>query len=823
MVEAHTPKILILEANDSFRERAVQILEDQGWDVTCESVSKEALDTLKQSESSPYHLFISNFKLPKMAGDDILKHAKSIAPMTQRMLMVDAEHPDMVVRAINKAEINACIVTPASDQDLVNQVASCLDEYDRELKHKQLKRVITHQNKQMFVIAQRLKKKDQLCRDRINDQKKDKVKLSSKLRQANRQKKDPASLHKRTQAYEIPITQEHLEAERKKLTQFTQDLFKTIANKSEVKAPEQTPAQILSQAGEKTEDSKEENNPQRDIINQILRTIYASAENEHKDVEEAVSQEASPDVLTPEGMVDVKISEDRVQAFVSRKETADNQFDITLNDLLELLRQKGINFGIVDDENIETWIKDVKQEDPAFEIAAGKAPILGKDGSVEYSFTTDFTNPGKIMDDGRMDFRDRGAIPYVSKGDMLATKTPAEPGKEGMSISGEVIEVDEPFDPVFLAGSGVTLSEDELSIHADVDGRPHLDPMGEISVNPELPIEGDVDFKTGNIDFKGNITVNGTVKEGFTVKGVSLTANEIEGATIDLSGDLYVSDGITDTTIVTVGNVFAKFINNSTVKAFGNVVIQKEIIDSKVLLSGQCENPTGVIIASKVSAKSGVDAGRIGTDTSKPAHFRVGVDDHIDHWKKELEAKLEASLEKLEELKEKIEVVESQDQELYGQITQKAQEQENIKSQIKTINGELEEFKRLNDKMGVDQALEDIKLLTASLKKMDRELDRVFNVQDRYAKTIETYKKAVEKIENRNKNIVLKKKGLRDFANKTKGVPSVNVQRNIIQDTVVQGPNSSITLKEDRGRCKIAEKAVHEEGLHYYEMEISEL
>ena len=422
-----------------------------------------------------------------------------------------------------------------------------------------------------------------------------------------------------------------------------------------------------------------------------------------------------------------------------------------------------------------------------------------------------------------MDFRNRGSVPYFTKGDLLATKTQAEPGKEGISISGEVIEVREPFDPVFLSGSGTTLSEDELNIHAELDGQPHCDPMGELSISPELSVSGDVDFKTGNIDFKGNIIVNGTVKEGFTVKGVSLTAKEVEGATIDLSGDLYVSDGITDTTIVTVGNVFAKFINNSTVNAFGNAVIQKEIIDSQILLSGQCENPGGVIMSSKISAKSGVDAGRIGTESSSPVHFRVGVNDQIDHWKKELDSRLKASLGRLEELREKISAVEDQDQELYGQITEKAQEQEKMKGQLDMIKAELAELKRLNDKMGVEQALSDIRALSKELNHMDNELNNIFEIQDTYAKTIENHKAAIEKIENRNKAIVLKKKGIREFARKTQAVPTIKVQRSITQETMIVGPNSTLTLKQDRGRCRIHEKAIEEDGRHSFIMEISEL
>ncbi len=50
MTEAPAPKILILEANEAVGNRVVQVLENQGWDVTYETESKKALIRLKESK-----------------------------------------------------------------------------------------------------------------------------------------------------------------------------------------------------------------------------------------------------------------------------------------------------------------------------------------------------------------------------------------------------------------------------------------------------------------------------------------------------------------------------------------------------------------------------------------------------------------------------------------------------------------------------------------------------------------------------------------------------------------------------------------------------
>ena len=61
-----------------------------------------------------------------------------------------------------------------------------------------------------------------------------------------------------------------------------------------------------------------------------------------------------------------------------------------------------------------------------------------------------------------------------------------------------------------------------------------------------------------------------------------------------------------DTDLVNVkGSVQAKFIRNSKINAFGDLIVQREIIDSVVRLSGACINTNGTIINSEIFANYG--------------------------------------------------------------------------------------------------------------------------------------------------------------------------------------------------------------------------
>jgi uncharacterized protein (DUF342 family)/CheY-like chemotaxis protein len=811
MPESASPRILLLEADDALAAGMAGLLKGKGWEVMCQKVSKEALALLDKAKADPFDLFISSYQLPKMSGDDVLKAAKAISPLTQRMLLVPSNQSDLVIRAINKAEINACLVTPVTDQDLISQIDACLAAFRKNRKIQRLKRVTVHQNKQMFQIAQKLRKKDKIFQDKISEKKAEILLLRSRLKTAD-PGKEADTLAQRVLNLGIALEPWALKKEFLSLADYSLALFDSAAAKAGLDR-EGPPNLTLPE-----EDTAAPGIPPEftALTDQIIKAALASP----------ADPPDAPDPLddTEEeglaGMVDITLSEDKTQAFARFRTPPEGQM-VMLNDFLDLLRLKEINFGILDDGALETWLR-APGFDP-FCVARGEAPVPGKNGSVTYNFETAYSNPGKIMEDGRIDFRDRGDIPFVNKGDILAAKLMPKAGKDGVSVAGEAIVVDEPFDPVFIAGPGTSLSEDGTSIIAALDGQPHLDHLGEISVNPELPIKGDVDFQTGNINFKGHIIVSGTVKEGFTVKGFSLTAKEIEGATIDLTGDLQISDGITDATIVSSGNIFAKFINNSKVKAFGNIAIQKEIIDSEVIISGKCDNTSGVIIASKVSAKGGIDAGRIGTGASKPAALKVGVNEHLDLMTDELESRLKSSVDKLAGVRDKIREVEDKDQDLYSQITEKAQEQEAAQNRMKTLTREMADLKKNGDSQGISDLAARFKVEEATAKSAEKDLNSIFEIQNRFAKQISDYKEMADRIEETNKNMMLRKKGLKEFGEKAEAVPRVTVAKGIAQDTVISGPNVSHTMKEDRRQCRIEEKGVSEEGLRFFEMEISDL
>jgi len=853
VTEKKKPKAIILERNDAVRERVASVLSKEGWDVTCEQVAKSALDTLAKSKKRLFALFISNFELPKMQGDDILQKAKDISPLTQRMLMVPADKPETLISAINKAEINACIISPFKDEALINQVKNCFQQFKRALKRQQLKRITVHQNKQMLKIAQKFKKKDDTYTQLLDDKKAEKLMLKSKKRGPENKNilNTDISLSNLIEHKDITPAPDALKHEFITISTAIRDLFDQITTKHNsdpvdldmgivLKARKHNETDTNSDAIEQT-DSKESNPEKHDpkqilpgneffpsgLIEKIIkeafiRTINTVVSGEDKPPETDDTCTGETDDRIFDDYFEISISETHTKAYIKRiKEYNSRDPQPGLSDLLDMLKLNQISYGIVHDDAIENWMSESDVE--KIVIAKGKIPVYGQDGQIKFNFKTDFKNPGKINEDGSIDFRERGDIPYIKKGTLLAEKIFPKEGKPGISVFGTPIPVDEAVDPVFTAGSGTELSEDGRLIHAAVDGQPHVDALGSISVNPELVIAGDVDYETGNIDFSGNIIVKGTIKEGFSVKGINLTAKEVKGATLDLSGDLDISTGITDATISTHGNIYAKFINHSNIMGFGDLFISKEIIDSNIIISGSCQNPTGHIISSQITAKMGIDACNIGTSSSQPAKIKVGIDGHIETLKKQIVNALEISAGKSNLIKDDIKELEIKDRELYRQISEKGSIQDNVQLEIKELKTSLPEFEKANNSAKVQLTSNNIKKLLVTAKETELELNTIFKTQDRIVNKIEQLKNQINRMKEKNKTLMLEKKALKEFSKKDKPLAVVTVAKTITQNTIIKGPHASIVLGDDISRCRIQELDLTEEGLQFHEMNISDL
>ncbi len=787
-----------------------------GHQVRCETSSLDALALLEAGESSPFSLVISSFRMPKMDGDRILEKAKLISPLTQRMIITDPSGIETVIGAVNRAEVHGCLSIPFTDENLLSQVDQCLKAHVHERKRVNLIRVTERQTGQLYKLAKTFKKRDDLFTSQIEAKTKQiRVSKSRTRSMAGGDPDQPLILDKVVERHGVPAAPEHFMQEFQTLSGFLLTLLHRACGDHDIKL--EAMAYDLVKAAPATSQF-------RGPVDQVFSLVFA----------EAMAQEAKPDQPDSDEIpgeqlladyIEITVSEDRLKVF-ARIKKRDTDL-VTVEAIKEGLDEQGVCAGIKEDSLIKGWLAMATPEGDPFVIAQGGEPKMPVDATVNYHFKDDFRNPGKVLEDGSIDFRDRGDIPFIKAGVLLAEKTAALEGRSGTDVTGAEIPVAEAVDVMFNAGAGTRSSDDGLQIYADADGQPHLDALGNVSVFSELKIEGDVDFETGNINFQGNILVAGVVKEGFSIRGATLTAGQIEGADIELTGDLNVQAGIIDAKLIRVqGSVQAKYVNNSVIRAFGDLIVQKEIIDSTILLSGECINQTGNIIASTIVAKKGVQAVHIGTETSSPTRLRVGVDDHLKALVEEVNARLKKNKDQIGGFKAEILALETEDQELHVKISESAYVQDRFQVELRNIEKRMVTLKESNDLLELGKLSKTVRKIHKEAQAAEQSLDQAFQRQDILVKDIQDRKRRISTLEENNKSLVNEKTGLREFSGKTEARPQVTIAKRAMAETLIEGPNSVMRINESISRMKVMEvkrEGNDDGGISFHEMVLSSL
>ena len=257
--------------------------------------------------------------------------------------------------------------------------------------------------------------------------------------------------------------------------------------------------------------------------------------------------------------------------------------------------------------------------------------------------------------------------------------------------------------------------------------------------------------------------------------------------------------------------------------AFGDIRISKDIIDSEIMISGRCINPGGSIIASKIWAKLGVEAGLVGTTASSPPRLIVGTHSHIDTLILKIDEALEDSVAKSKLLKDEIKALENEDRGLYEQISEKAQIQDKAELELKEMVAELKSLEKSGDLTQIPMISEEIKTIRQTVRTAEQELNGIFETQDRIARKIQAIKDQLDSFEEKNSRLVREKKTLKEFRKSTEPNPEVTVARTIIDGTVVKSQKSQTVIKGEKSRCRIHEMCSKETGIPFYEMIITDL
>ncbi|SHK70654.1 DUF342 domain-containing protein [Desulforamulus aeronauticus] len=245
----------------------------------------------------------------------------------------------------------------------------------------------------------------------------------------------------------------------------------------------------------------------------------------------------------PANNLTVKTTRKRELAFAHTKES-----------LLKLLHTNNVIYGI-DVAALDDLIKN--PQDGMVVVARGLAPGASTDDYIELLFDQKSNVPLEDFS-GKISFKEQSNIQSVTSGETLAQKVPGKIGTPGINVFNQPCVAREPKRIDLVTGPGAELSEDGSKAIATNDGQPKVKKAANtmvISVEPVLSINGDVNVKTGNIRFKGDVNIIGSVENDMSVSATgNITVNNlITKCTIIAGGDIVIKGNIVNSEVVSGG------------------------------------------------------------------------------------------------------------------------------------------------------------------------------------------------------------------------------------------------------------------------------
>ncbi len=291
--------------------------------------------------------------------------------------------------------------------------------------------------------------------------------------------------------------------------------------------------------------------------------------------------------IEPIRNVDISITNNKMEAYITIKYVPSHTYELidqgyhknlilskkknsekyppkyTVAEIKELLQSKGIRFGIIEEE-----LEVICSEYGADNVLIAKGLPAKDDISDEIQVL--FKESEEVLDyedtNERVDYRNRFLIANANIGDIIGKIVPGSPGNDGQNILGIPIKRKTAKKVVVKIGEGCKLENN--NVIATEEGKPAYR-ANTFAVNKLYKVD-QVDLKSGNIDFVGNVEIVGDVCEAMEVKaGNELhIGKNVESAKVKSSGEIVIN-----------GNIL-----NSTVTAGSENVERKQYLDNLVNL-----------------------------------------------------------------------------------------------------------------------------------------------------------------------------------------------------------------------------------------------
>lgn len=296
-------------------------------------------------------------------------------------------------------------------------------------------------------------------------------------------------------------------------------------------------------------------------------------------------------------------------------------------DIYAALKERGIINGI-DKKAIAEMIGKKRVNEKVL-IAEGTPAEDGKNGWFEFFVRLDLPRIPAPLPDGGVDYVNIEAFEMVDKGERIALYHPAEKGKDGQNVFGEVIRANDGTEKKPLKGEGFTIEQDGVTYVSKMSGKFEFI-NGQIIITNMLIVREDVTAVTGKLEVDGTVYVVGSVCSGgyISATGDIIVEHNVEAGRLIAGGNVMIKKGScskNDCFIEAKGEVSGSFFEAANIEAGGNIranYIMNSNINTleKVIVSGS----KGMLLGGTTRAIKGIDTYNIGNKSHIKTMLDVG-------------------------------------------------------------------------------------------------------------------------------------------------------------------------------------------------------
>lgn len=326
-----------------------------------------------------------------------------------------------------------------------------------------------------------------------------------------------------------------------------------------------------------------------------------------------------------------RISADKMLADITLFPPVKGGSELTTELVKEILTEHEIRFGF-SEKRIQELLDKCKETHCKIHrepVARGLLPMNGKDSFLRFAIEVG-PLPGKVLGNGKIDFRERKMFVGVKEGEIIATRIPATDGTPGLNVSKEQVAQVPGRDLPVIVSDDATYNEETGIIAASKSGILSMVGKNSIKVCAKQVISGNIDYSTGNIESHDAVEISGTILPGFKVvtNGDLLLGGNVRSAVINCKGNMVIKGGIrgSQCKVKVSGDADFSFMEKGNLRVKKNVIIRKQAYYTRIMADGDiiCTEKCQ-IMASELLCGGSITLGSVGSSNSPLALIAAGV------------------------------------------------------------------------------------------------------------------------------------------------------------------------------------------------------